>query len=178
MTCAAWLNVTSKLFLITYFNKKRINNGTPTSKKKIREKFETLLEVIQDVRVSLCACLAFEDCDIYLFNSVHAALLLQMQESLYLCLVLLHSCEERKNVVLSVCPLWESHVTITHDALDLTVQGVPPPPPRRPKPCPPYMDPQPWPLLYRAPLLVTPGGQDLRPVQTWGAPTQVLTCGR
>ena len=178
MTCAAWLNVTSKLFLITYFNKKRIINDTPTSKKKIREKFETLLEVIQDVRVSLCACLAFEDCDIYLFNSVHAALLLKMQESLYLCLVLLHSCEERNDFN----PVGLSTVGVSCDHYPWCIgphrTGSTPPPPRRPKPCPPYMDPQPWPLLYRAPLLVTPGGQDLRPVQTWGAPTQVLTCGR
>ena len=75
-------------------------------------------------------------------------------------------CTVAKNVmilVLSVCPLWESHVTITNDALDLTIQGVPPLPDQNPAPR--TWTPQPWPLCIGpsalVPLVVTPGGQDL-----------------
>ena len=50
------------------------------------------------------------------------------------------------HVCLSVCPQGERspHVTITHYALDLSIKGPP------------------WPC----PLVVAPGGQDWRPVQT------------
>ena len=73
----------------------------------------------------------------------------------------------------SVCPQGGPHVTITHDALDLTVQGstiqAPPPPARHQtwKPMVPGRFPQSdlgpsWPC----PLLLTFSGQHWRPVQT------------
>ena len=88
------------------------------------------------------------------------------------------------------CLQGKSHVPITHDALDINVQGIPlalalPPPPD----IGPHWTRPPWPLdmelhctrtpltaapghrtsLYKdpwPPLLVTSGGQDWRPVQT------------
>ena len=61
--------------------------------------------------------------------------------------------------VVSVCPLgFGSHVTITQDALDLTLQD--PPPVLDPIPGPPYTG------TWLQPLLALPSGQDWRPVQT------------
>ena len=66
--------------------------------------------------------------------------------------------------VVSVCSLG-AHVTITHDALDLTVQGPPAPALALPSLGPPCTDTPPQ-RLASHPLLVTSGGQDWRPVQT------------
>ena len=79
------------------------------------------------------------------------------------------------HVCLSFCSHRGPHVTITHDALDLSVQsplGLPPSPGhgdppkfQPPKPAPPNMghgDP-----LTPAPLIVTSGGHHWRPVQTY-----------
>ena len=56
-------------------------------------------------------------------------------------------------LVMSVCPQGESHVNITHDALRITVQGPLPPSPSQGHPA-------------LGPLLLTPGGQYWRDVQT------------
>ena len=74
----------------------------------------------------------------------------------------------------SVCPQGDSHVTITQDAMDLTVHG----------PHTSDMEP-PWPWPWPCPLLVTSGGHHWRPVQTFSLedpppltpPPLVLTSG-
>ena len=73
-------------------------------------------------------------------------------------------------VMLSLVSVCGSHVTITHNALDLTVQAAPPSSGLSPNPTlgqGTSVPPPTWDLRTPAPLLVTSGGYRWRPVQTW-----------
>ena len=72
-------------------------------------------------------------------------------------------------VCMSVCSQWSAHVTITHDALCLSVQGPTPIAPGH----------QTWDSLKLTSLLVTPAGHHWKPFQTCSLkdPLLVMTSG-